>query len=353
MARFQMEEGSESTRYWCHECSRAVETFMDSEMIKCSFCHDGFVEEMDSSRTDHHPHNHHADDSLSLVVPILRSSPLRRRRRSRATIPQLLQAVWSNINSNNNNNGYREWGQSYNRERDRERVIVINVSNQTVIVQGGGSVGASGGNLFDSGGLQPNHPIGSIGDYFVWPGLELLLQRLAENDPNRYGTPPAQKQAVEAMLTVIIEEDSVQCAVCLEDVEVGNEAKEMPCKHRFHGYCILPWLELHSSCPVCRYQLPPSDDSKHEPERESSLSLTVNSSSLTNGMTMPAIENGETEGRNTRPYASTLSWPFNSLFSSTPVAQIESPPLIINPTTESGSGSGLPVNESNEDEGGQ
>ncbi|GJU70930.1 E3 ubiquitin protein ligase SIRP1-like protein [Tanacetum coccineum] len=40
-----------------------------------------------------------------------------------------------------------------------------------------------------------------------------FLQRLADNDPNRYGTPPAKKDAVEAMPTVTIEEDSVQCSV--------------------------------------------------------------------------------------------------------------------------------------------
>nr|GEU33920.1 E3 ubiquitin-protein ligase SIRP1-like [Tanacetum cinerariifolium] len=54
----------------------------------------------------------------------------------------------------------------------------------------------------------------------------------AENDPNRYGTPPAKKDAVEAMLTIKIKEDSIQCSVCLEEFEIGTEARQMPCKHR-------------------------------------------------------------------------------------------------------------------------
>uniref|UniRef100_A0A803MP26 RING-type E3 ubiquitin transferase n=1 Tax=Chenopodium quinoa TaxID=63459 RepID=A0A803MP26_CHEQI len=85
-------------------------------------------------------------------------------------------------------------------------------------------------------------------------GLEQLIQQLAENDPNRYGTPPASKSAVEGLPIVKVTEelllsDSSQCAVCMDEFQLGAEAKQMPCKHVFHSDCILPWLELHNSCP--------------------------------------------------------------------------------------------------------
>ncbi|KAI3706286.1 hypothetical protein L6452_23918 [Arctium lappa] len=266
-------------------------------------------------------------------------SIMRRRRRSSATILQLLQGIRAGMITESENNVDREGGEN-NRERERERVILINPFNQTIIVQGGGG---GGGNPFDSGGPSQNHPIGSLGDYFVGPGLELLLQHLAENDPNRYGTPPAQKEAVEAMPTVTIAEDSIQCSICLDDFEVGAEAKEMPCKHRFHGECILPWLELHSSCPVCRYQLP-SDESKLERDREASQGIVVNTNAITgeseNGGN--GGEDGEDEGRNARRFSVALPWPFSSLFSSTSGTQItnSNPQLIMNPSNSSGSGSG-------------
>ncbi|XP_073008429.1 RING-H2 finger protein ATL64-like [Typha latifolia] len=44
------------------------------------------------------------------------------------------------------------------------------------------------------------------------------------------------------------------CAICLEEMEGGEEVKVMPrCKHTFHDDCIDQWLGVVSaSCPVCR-----------------------------------------------------------------------------------------------------
>ncbi|XP_022763914.1 E3 ubiquitin-protein ligase RING1-like [Durio zibethinus] len=108
----------------------------------------------------------------------------------------------------------------------------------------------------------------NIGDYFIGPGLEQLIQQLAENDPNRYGTPPASKSAIDSLPSVKITKNHLnsefnQCAVCMDEFEEETEAKQMPCKHLYHKDCILPWLELHNSCPVCRHELP-TDDPDYE-----------------------------------------------------------------------------------------
>lgn len=383
-----MEEEREVARYWCHGCSQIVDPILEVETIKCSLCRSEFVEEMESIRNDHRHHHHHhlendlgggsdSDRALSLWAPILlgmmtnprrrrrfrhlefddddedhhdlnvsrphrqrvgegeteldrelESIMLRRRRRSSATILQLLQGIRAGIVSESeisvgsnlrDRDRDRDWdGRREN--RDRERVILINPFNQTIIVQGGS---------FDSNNSQ--NPIGSLGDYFVGPGLELLLQHLAENNPNRYGTPPAQKEAVEALLTVKVEENCLQCSVCLEDFEIGTEAKEMPCKHRFHGGCIFPWLELHSSCPVCRYQLP-YDESKLDRDREQSRDGGQSQghdhereeagNGATENRTIEETNNGNGEAgdgdeRNDsgRRFSVSLPWPFSSLFS--------------------------------------
>ncbi|OIV89404.1 hypothetical protein TanjilG_22236 [Lupinus angustifolius] len=108
----------------------------------------------------------------------------------------------------------------------------------------------------------------NLGDYFFGPGLEQLIQHLAENDPNSYGTPPASKTAVEGLPDIavnneLLDSDLSQCAVCKDTFELNEIAKQLPCKHIYHSDCILPWLELHNSCPVCRYELP-TDDPDYE-----------------------------------------------------------------------------------------
>nr|XP_016474890.1 PREDICTED: E3 ubiquitin-protein ligase RING1-like [Nicotiana tabacum] len=83
----------------------------------------------------------------------------------------------------------------------------------------------------------------------------------AENDLNRYGTLPASKSAVEGLPSIKVNEELLkselaQCVVCKDDFELGLDVKQLPCKHVYHEGCILSWLELHNSCPVCRYELP-------------------------------------------------------------------------------------------------
>jgi E3 ubiquitin-protein ligase RNF115/126 len=152
----------------------------------------------------------------------------------------------------------RERERARERDRGRERtesVILINSNNEAIILQG--TFGPNGNQEHSS---NTNTGV-SLGDYFLGPGLDLLLQRLADSDLNRSGTPPAKKESVAALPTVNIQE-VLGCTVCLEEFEMGTEAKEMPCQHKFHTSCILPWLELHSSCPVCRFQLP-TEESKN------------------------------------------------------------------------------------------
>ncbi|KAI3696390.1 hypothetical protein L1987_79404 [Smallanthus sonchifolius] len=111
-----------------------------------------------------------------------------------------------------------------------DRIILINPLTQQMTVIGGN------GSSFDS-----------------------VLNSLVTKE----GQPPASQASIDGMPVVEvkgadeIESLGGECAICLEEWAIGDVAKEMPCKHRFHGGCVDRWLRIHGSCPV--YKMPADD----------------------------------------------------------------------------------------------
>ncbi|CAL9777967.1 unnamed protein product [Musa acuminata subsp. burmannicoides] len=50
-------------------------------------------------------------------------------------------------------------------------------------------------------------------------------------------------------------EDELTCSVCLEQVNVGELVRSLPCLHQFHANCIDPWLRQQGTCPVCKHRV--------------------------------------------------------------------------------------------------
>ncbi|XP_008777376.1 E3 ubiquitin-protein ligase RNF165-like [Phoenix dactylifera] len=46
------------------------------------------------------------------------------------------------------------------------------------------------------------------------------------------------------------------CAVCLEDFQSKQSVMRLPCSHKYHSDCLLPWLAAHAHCPCCRTPVP-------------------------------------------------------------------------------------------------
>ncbi|CAI9276789.1 unnamed protein product [Lactuca saligna] len=51
--------------------------------------------------------------------------------------------------------------------------------------------------------------------------------------------------------------------VCKDEISIEEKVTELPCRHHYHGDCILPWLNIRNTCPVCRFELP-TDDVEYE-----------------------------------------------------------------------------------------
>ncbi|OEL20239.1 hypothetical protein BAE44_0018744 [Dichanthelium oligosanthes] len=56
-------------------------------------------------------------------------------------------------------------------------------------------------------------------------------------------------------------EEAATCSVCLGAFQTGETVRLLPvCLHLYHVECIDPWLDTHSTCPICRSATDPNMD---------------------------------------------------------------------------------------------
>ena len=84
-------------------------------------------------------------------------------------------------------------------------------------------------------------------------------------------------------------EESMSCALCMEEFKLNEDIIELPCKdkHYFHikkETCegIYPWLKENNSCPLCRFEFPftekkintnPQPEIIHQEQEEQPVSI--------------------------------------------------------------------------------
>jgi len=142
--------------------------------------------------------------------------------------------------------------------------------------------------VFSMGGGMPMGMGGfQHGDYVFDGGFENVLNRLFEMAGRDHRRRPASKEAIASQRLVKITQESVdtkeECSICKDEYHLNEEVMQLGCNHRFHGDCIKRWLDLSSSCPVCRWEikeLPKDGDSTSNDDDDSSqdrMNTDVNS----------------------------------------------------------------------------
>ncbi|KAL3566922.1 hypothetical protein D5086_032337 [Populus alba] len=49
--------------------------------------------------------------------------------------------------------------------------------------------------------------------------------------------------------------DQDECTICLDRFKSGETLVHLPCAHRYHPRCLVPWLENNGHCPCCRMEI--------------------------------------------------------------------------------------------------
>lgn len=209
---------SSRNTYWCHICVRGIR--LRSRLAStCPHCNTGFIQELNET----HMNNNHD------LFEFNNNYSNNHDRNIMDNVAALIsQRMLENVRSNGPRLIFH--GQIPNREGLLNR-------------------------LFGRGQAIEIHRA-NASDYFVGPGLDDFIEQMA----NEHGRPPASRSLIESMPTVKISEKHIRsgdshCPVCQEGFELGCRVRKMPCKHLYHSECILPWLEQHNSCPVCRYEM--------------------------------------------------------------------------------------------------
>ncbi|CAN1275385.1 E3 ubiquitin-protein ligase RDUF1 [Linum perenne] len=251
---------SSSSSFWCYRCSRLFHLRIHSShdsVVLCPDCGGGFVEEFITV-----PRSPRFPPAAALYM----DNPVNPDSSSATSTPRYRR------NSRRTSGGDRS---PFN------PVIVLRGPPDG----GGGGEASSNFELFYADGIGSGlRPLpASMSEFLMGSGFDRLLEQLTQLEISGIGRcdrPPASKAAIESMPVIQIAPSHVSleshCAVCKEAFQLDSEAREMPCKHIYHPDCILPWLSLRNSCPVCRHELPTEASRGSSPRsEEETVGLTI------------------------------------------------------------------------------
>lgn len=252
------------SRFFCHKCSIEIQRLLPD--YTCPICSSGFIEELESDSSDSGSAMHTSGDIDDLFE----------------TIPDIPEYV---IDSSTPLNGSRNNGPAGNRRhracsrhsqdtrrtnnsRGRQDMGQGNISVETFIQDFLLNLSEGVAQAAQLPVFNIRLFLGNPGDY-VWgqDGLDAIVTQLL-NQMDGTGPPPLPRKQIDEIPTVTVGElhvdSKLQCSVCWEDFQLSEPVKQLPCLHLYHAPCIVPWLELHGTCPICRQHLGDQNTEAHQ-----------------------------------------------------------------------------------------
>jgi len=288
-------ETSASPRFFCHRCNDEIGRVLPG--FKCPRCNSGFIEELELQ-----PQNSFSDESsdgddvemVTSIGELLGQNLFSSLRESTSgpdsgngTSPAPTDSGGNSTSRRRRQAGTFTFPVRSTRRRtnsDRQMPPLENIIQEFIINLSGFD--------WDPAVMQaqgsPMLMYGNPGDYaFGRAGLDAIITQLL-NQMDGTGPPPMAKDKIAEIPTITIEQNQIdenmQCSVCWEDFKLAEPVRKLVCEHLYHTQCIVPWLQLHGTCPICRKAL--ADDSSAEsssasagPSTSSSMPNPASSSS--------------------------------------------------------------------------
>ncbi|XP_034016753.1 E3 ubiquitin-protein ligase RNF115 [Thalassophryne amazonica] len=261
-------------RFFCHRCKRETDPKLPD--LVCSRCESGFIEEVPEDSSLLHNRSAPADvtdalfsefwQQLFMELTALISHPLSLEldpgvEEQVSESPDSSSSVSPEAEASTELESPSQSGQESTSQLEEMPTVEGLVQHHLAgLFANSGNLGAAPAALSSMLHLYSNPA------NYAWGqgGLGAIITELLVELENS-GPPPAKKETITSLPTVCITEEQtdcrLQCPVCREEYSLGECVRRLPCLHYFHSDCIVPWLELHDTCPVCRKSLDGVDNS--------------------------------------------------------------------------------------------
>eukprot|EP00041_Stephanoeca_diplocostata_P006600 m.89581 g.89581 ORF g.89581 m.89581 type:complete len:234 (+) comp16445_c0_seq1:200-901(+) len=211
-------------RVWCYTCE-SIRLITDGHPVVCPACHSSFVEEMQQAQRTPDPYQRGAADDHHNGMAVDDEEP--------------------EGDSDEENEG-EETGISMETLEILARILQARAESEST----GNSINALLQFWLHQRLQSLIHGHGDVSEL-------LLILRVLSQNAEEEGVAPASSVALDALVPAELDDANAgePCPVCQEPIAARQSVQRLGCSHFFHPDCIVPWLKIHATCPVCRYDI--------------------------------------------------------------------------------------------------